>query len=273
METIMPKHLLLADIGNTGIKIGLADNREVGETFTLPTGVAYTADSLGLSLAALVERMSVHPEDLGAVAVCSVVPGLDPLFERACERFLGHTPLRFPHDFSLDLENRYERPGEVGADRLLAAFAARRLYPEPISLISVDYGTATTFDCVSGNAYLGGLICPGVLSSHQALATNTAKLPRISLQVREEEPLIGRSTATSLNHGFIFGFAAMSEGLCLRLKEQLPGPVEVVATGGFAPDVARVWPGLDHLRPDLILEGLRLAYNDYYNQHAGKPVK
>ena len=121
----------------------------------------------------------------------------------------------------------------------------------------MDFGTATTFDCVSGNAYLGGLICPGVLSSHAALAVGTAKLPRISLEVRADVPLVGRSTTTSMRHGFVFGFAAMTEGLCRRLKEQLPGPVEVVGTGGFAADVARV---VDHLRPDLILEGLRLAW-------------
>ncbi|MCH5276643.1 MAG: type III pantothenate kinase [Desulfovibrionaceae bacterium] len=256
----MPDMLLLADIGNTCVKIGLATPDAVEVSYTLPTRAQHTADSLGLSLVELLRHAGWTPADIRACLLCSVVPGLDTLFRQACIRFLGQTPLAFPADFSPDMENRYERPDEVGADRLLAAYAARRLYPEAASLISVDFGTATTFDCVSGNAYLGGLICPGVLSSHAALAVGTAQLPRISLEVRDDEPLVGRSTATSMRHGFVFGFAAMTEGLCRRLKAQLPCPTLVVGTGGFAADVARVCDALDHLRPDLILEGLRLAW-------------
>lgn len=257
----MPDTLLLADIGNTCVKIGLASAAGIDATYSLPTRVQHTADSLGFSLLDLLRHAGHTPDELGACAVCSVVPDLDVLFRQACRRFIGRVPLAFPADFSLNLENHYERPEEVGADRLLAAYAARTLYPAPASLISVDFGTATTFDCVSGNAYLGGLICPGVLSSHAALAVGTAKLPRISLEVRADAPLVGRSTATSMSHGFVFGFAAMTEGLCRRLKDQLPGPVEVVGTGGFAADVARVCGAVDHLRPDLILEGLRLAWS------------
>jgi len=256
----MAVQVLLADLGNTGIKLGFATEQELGETYTLSTHSNYTADSLGLSLYGLLRQQGLSKSDLEACLFCSVVPELDTIFQQACRRFLGKTALRFPLDIKPGLENRYDSPAEVGADRLLAAYAARTLYPDPKSLISVDFGTATTFDCVSDMAYLGGLICPGVLSSLRALASGTAKLPRISLEVQENIPLIGSNTATSLNHGFIFGFAAMAQGLCEKLREQLPGPVEIVATGGFASDIAKVWCGLDHLCPDLILEGLRLAW-------------
>lgn len=256
----MPKQFLLADIGNTSIKVGLADAQGLGQSYSLPSKQDYSPDSLGLQLLGLLQHQGLGPADLAACVSSSVSPVLDAVFSAACARFLGKRPLRFPEDFSLDLENHYERPAEVGADRLLAAFAARRLYPGPRSLISVDFGTATTFDCVTDKAYLGGLICPGILSSHAALARDTAKLPRISLDLKDDKLRIGKNTATSLSHGFVFGFAAMSEGLINRLKEELPGPVEVVATGGFASTVAKVWRGLDHLRPDLILEGLRLAW-------------
>jgi len=256
----MPDSFLLIDIGNTSLKIGTGTRQFSGSTYSLPTRAQHTSDSLGLSLLQLLTHARLEAEELEACLICSVVPSLDPLFRQACKRFLRKTPLFFPEDFSIKLENRYRRPEEVGADRLLAAFAARRLYPDPPSLISVDFGTATTFDCVSGNAYLGGLICPGVLSSHAALSGQTAKLPRISLEVDAAEPRIGRSTATSLSHGFVFGFAAMASGLCTQLKAQLPGPTEVVATGGFAADLSRVCTCFDHVRPDLILEGLRLAW-------------
>ena len=254
------QRILLADIGNTCIKLGLADTSGLGETWSLPTRMPHTADSLGLALAGLLGGAGLGRGDFAVCAVCSVVPDLTPVLRDAVGRYLACPVLNFPEDFAPVLENRYDHPCQVGADRLLAAFAARRLFPEPASLISVDFGTATTFDCVTGDAYLGGLICPGVLSSHGALATGTAKLPRISLEVDADAPLIGSNTSTSMRHGFVFGFAAMTEGLCARLRMQLPGPCLVIGTGGFAQAIAAVSACLDHVRPDLILEGLRLAW-------------
>ena len=151
-------------------------------------------------------------------------------------------------DLPIPLENRYERPNEVGADRLVGAFGARRLLPDVRSVVSVDYGTATNFDCVTGNAYLGGLICPGVMSSLGALATRTAQLPRIALTAHADVPIVGRSTVTSLNHGFLFGFASMTEGLYARLTKTFEGPVAFVATGGFCPG-CRPRRGLFRSRP------------------------
>ncbi len=256
----MTQHFLLFDIGNTNVKIGIAVETAVLTSYVLPTDPGQTADSIGLRLLEVLRHAGLGPADVGACVASSVVPGVNPLIRRACERYLYRKLLFAPGDIAIPLENRYERPAEVGADRLVAAYAARRLYPGPRSLVSVDFGTATTFDCVEGGAYLGGLICPGVLSSAGALSSRTAKLPRISLEVEEDSPVIGRSTTTSLNHGFIFGFAAMTEGVLARLRGVLPGPTEVVATGGFARDIARVSSCFDHVRPDLLLEGLRLLY-------------
>lgn len=258
------KNVLLIDIGNTSIKIGIAPSSALGElcTYSLPSFHAHSSDSLGLYLLDVLRHKGLNYQDIEACLVSSVVPGLDPLIQAACQRFLHLQPLLVPSDLPLSIENKYEKPSEVGADRLLAAFAARKAFPEPASIISVDFGTATTFDCVSGNAYLGGLICPGVLSSHEALASRTAKLPRMALEVAQGVPLIGANTATSMTHGFVFGFACLTEGLCQKLKEQLPGPVFVVGTGGFAKDVIQVSSCLDALRPDLVLEGLRHAWLD-----------
>ena len=256
----MSEHLLLADIGNTCIKIVFARPDALEATYSLPTRLQHTADSLGRSLRPLLSLQKLAPEDITACLVCSVVPDVGTLLHEAMHRYLHRTPLTFPGDFAIDLVNGYDQPQEVGADRLLAAFAARKLFPDARSLISVDFGTATTFDCVSGNTYLGGLICPGLFSSRNALAANTAKLPRISLEMTEDHVRIGSNTITSMNHGFLFGFAAMTEGLCERLKEQLPGPVLVVGTGGAAHDLSRICRAFDTVRPDLILEGLRLLW-------------
>ena len=257
----MSEHLLLADIGNTCIKIVFARPDVLEATYSLPTRTQHTADSLGLSLMQLLALQELRISDITACLVCSVVPDICTLLHEALHKYLGITPLTFPDDFSIDLVNGYDQPQEVGADRLLAAYAARTLFPDAPSVISVDFGTATTFDCVSGNTYLGGLISPGLFSSRNALAANTAKLPRISLEMTESHVRIGKNTITSMNHGFLFGFAAMTEGLCERLKEQLPGPVFVVGTGGAAHDLSRICRAFDTVRPDLILEGLRLLWN------------
>ena len=154
------------------------------------------------------------------------------------------------------LDNHYARPYEVGSDRLVGAYGARCLFPEAVSLITIDFGTATTFDCIEGNAYLGGLICPGVLSSAAALAGATAKLPHITLEVDDTEVKPGISTTTSLSHGFLFGFAAMTEGLVQRLAKHMQGPVLVIGTGGFAKSIAKVSSCFDMVWGDLVLEGL-----------------
>jgi len=259
----MPFPALLFDIGNTTIKIGIADAAGVAAVYTLPTDPAETADSLGFKLLELCRHAGVAPDKLVCCLACSVVPRVDGLLRAACARYIRCPVLFAPKDVAIALENRYQRPQEVGADRLVTAFAGRRLY-DAATLIVVDFGTATTFDCVQDQAYLGGLICPGVLSSAAALATRTAKLPQVSLELLSPELAVGRSTSESLNQGLIFGFASMAEGLISRLKQSLARPatpaeaILAIATGGLAAPIASVCKCFDHVRPDLMLEGLRL---------------
>lgn len=251
---------LLLDIGNTNIKLGLADEERILESFSLPSSRNYTTDSLGLSLVQLLQYAGEEPARLDIVMASSVVPNINPMLRQACKKYLRKDLVLVPEDLAIPLENRYSEPRQVGADRLVGAYAARTLHPEAASLICIDYGTATTFDCVEGNAYLGGLICPGVLSSASALSSRTAKLPVVSLETEDKTPKPGRSTSTSINHGFIFGFAAMAEGLCARLAAGMAAPNFVLATGGFASSLAKVTDCFDEVRPDLLLEGLRLMY-------------
>ena len=254
--------MLLFDIGNTNIKIGFAGEAGITAQFTLPTDSRQTADGLGLALLGLCNHMRVDPFSIEACVASSVAPVVAQLVRNACRTFWGHTVLFAPEDIAIPLENKYARPQEVGADRLVGAFAARRLMPDVKSIISVDYGTATTFDFVTGDTYLGGLICPGVFSSVEALASRTAKLPHIALDIDTMEPVICNSTMESINHGFVFGFAAMTEGLVARLTKTLPGPVQTVATGGFSQSLARVTSCFTMVRPNLLLEGLHILYKE-----------
>jgi type III pantothenate kinase len=251
--------LLLLDIGNTTIKIGLAEAKSPVTSFVLPTRADETADSFGLTLAAMLAAEGHSPASVTAAAASSVVPSMNPVVREALWRRFRIKPVFFPDDHALPIENRYERPREVGADRLVTAFACRQLYTAE-NIICIDYGTASTFDVISGNAYMGGLICPGVMSSTRALATQTAKLPQITLELDSPEIHVGKSTADSLNQGLMFGFASMTEGMCARLARTLDGEVKVVATGGFAAKLAQVCDCLDDVRPDLLLEGLRKAH-------------
>ncbi len=251
--------ILILDVGNTTIKIGVAKPAGLLPAYSLPTQHFATADALGLQVAEICRREGLAPESVEAWAVSSVVPQLEPVLAAAAERYCRCPVLLAPADLPLALNNRYERPQEVGADRLVTAHAATRLYNAP-GFIVIDFGTATTFDCVAGNDYLGGLICPGILSSASALSSRTAKLPQATLRVDPAGLHIGRSTAQSLNQGLVFGFAAMVEGLVERLRPLLPAGSLVLATGGFAEKLAPVCRAFDHVRPDLLLEGLRLAY-------------
>lgn len=251
--------LALFDIGNTAMKVGIAEGGGCATSYSLPARAGQTADSLGLDLLALLAHAGVKPASLEACVACSVVPEIDPILKDAAARYL-HCPVYFAcQDLPVPLENRYARPAEVGADRLVGAFGARRAAPDAGSIVVVDFGTAVTFDCVSGNAYLGGLIFPGPATALASLFHHTAKLPMVNLAVEPDAPIIGRDTSTSIQHGLVFGFASLVEGLCTRLAGQL-GPCRVLATGGFGGVMARFTRVFDEVLPGLLLDGLRMLY-------------
>ncbi|SHN59190.1 type III pantothenate kinase [Desulfovibrio litoralis] len=252
----MQYKLILFDIGNTHIKIGIANAKGVIASYALNSDRSESSDSLGLKILQVLQNAECSICELKTALASSVVPDLNFILLSACKRYLKLELLFIPTELAIPMENRYARPEEVGADRLLGAFAARKAFPEYKNIISIDFGTATTFDCIENNAYLGGLICPGIYSSASALTAKAAKLPRISLMIEENEPIIGKSTSTSLNHGFIFGFAAMTEGLCNKIAETMPSKPLIIATGGFATALAKVTNCFDQVYPELLLDGL-----------------
>ncbi len=254
--------IIVIDVGNTSIKFGFAKGMEILHSFTLPSErEMHSSDSLGLQLFMMLQQINCPIRDLEALCISSVVPAFDAFFEEIAKKYLNNTQVYIVgKNLEVPLENKYDNPREVGADRLVAAYAARMLYPNEKSIISIDYGTATTFDCVHEQAYLGGLICPGVLSSHSILSSKAAKLPRIALDVSAASPELGKNTATSISHGFVFGFCALTEGLIKTLSEQMPSKPFVVATGGFAKDIARHVSLINSIESNLILMGLLLLY-------------
>lgn len=254
----MESGLLLCDIGNSALKIGFSAGDGKIRTYRFPTNPQDTPDSLGLRIAGALNHASA-----GTVRICvaaSVVPALDLILKEAVSKYLGCRTLFVPGDLPVPLENRYKNREETGADILVGAYAARQLQPEAKSLIVVDFGTAATFACVSESAFLGGLIFPGPQTAAYALARLTARLPHINPETESSEPAPGLDTATSIRHGLVFGFVALTEGLCGRLAAQLPAPLKIVATGGFSQTIEKLTTIFDVVQPNLLLEGLAMLY-------------
>ncbi len=257
----MPGNRILIDVGNTTMKIAFAAASGMQSCF-LETDCRQTADSLGLSLLRLLDRLGLARESVSACAVCSVVPAMDDLLEKAVAQHVG-CPLYFaPRDLPVPLENRYKNPDLLGADRLVAAWAARELYPESPALVILDFGTVVSCDCVQGNVFLGGLLFPGLKAALAAMARNAAKLPDISLESAEDASpgasLLGRDTAACMRHGILYGFAGMAEGLVARIRQELAVPCTVLAAGGFAKLMAGLCPSVEAVWPDLAIKGLDL---------------
>ncbi len=266
----MSEVILLFDIGNTSIKVGLMQEGKVYTAYTLRTDAGQTADSFGLNILSLLQHAKCATESIRACICSSVVPSMTPLVHSACQRFVGADFYQVPQNIPVPLINHYKNPTEVGADRLVGAYAARRLLPNALSIIVVDFGTATTFDCIHKNGYLGGLIFPGVHTATSALSTHAARLPRVGLDIDATEPMPGKDTASSIQHGIVFGYAAMVEGLTARLAKQLQSPVTVLATGGFAVDISKITQCFHHVVPDLLLDGLGQLYYEHITSSGEK---
>jgi type III pantothenate kinase len=176
-------------------------------------------------------------------------------------RYLGLAPLNVDADTDIGMPNLYAHPSEVGADRLVNAIAAWDRYgrARATPLIVVDFGTATTFDAISANGeYLGGVICPGVQISADALFQRAARLPRVD--VRKPASVIGRTTVTSMQSGLFFGYVGMVEGLVHRLRTELGESAFCVATGGLAEVISPETDVVDAVDRDLTLQGLRMIW-------------
>jgi type III pantothenate kinase len=177
---------------------------------------------------------------------------------RSARKGIGLDPLLIGPDIDIGVRILYEDPSAVGADRLVDAVAAYRLYGGPACI--VDFGTATTFDALSAEGdYLGGAIAPGIGIAADALFQRTAKLPRVELA--RPPAAIGRNTVHSMQSGLLFGYVSMVEGMVARFRRELGGDMKVIATGGLAEILARETPVLEILAPWLTLDGLRMVYD------------
>lgn len=250
--------LLAIDVGNTHITVGLFQGKLLKHTWRLNTHRHYTSDELGVHFLNLLATRTLDASKLTGVCIASVVPSLDEPLRAMTRTYLRHTPLMVGPKTKLGIKNLYKNPEEVGADRLVNAVAVHELYRK--ATIVVDFGTATTLDCVSANGeYLGGAICPGLELAGEWLATHTAKLPRVTFQSTPTKA-IGKTTKESLQSGLFWGYISLVEGLLHRLTTEMGGHPLVVVTGGLSPLIGPKLKTRARIAPDLTLEGLRLIW-------------
>ena len=258
-----PAMLLAVDVGNTNLTIGSFRNGSLVAVRRASTPRAGTADEVELLIEELLRLDDAAFADVSAVVAASVVPAVSMALEVVTER--RERPLLLAGAGTVPLPIRVDRPGDVGPDRLVNALAATRLHGAPA--VVVDFGTATTFDCVAHDgAFVGGVIAPGVELGLAALASGTARLPRVDL--RTPERAIGRDTVAAIQSGTVLGHVAMVQGLLGRARRELadagdvgPQDVHVILTGGLsqAPFAGSI-EGVEAIDPDLTLKGLAILH-------------
>lgn len=249
--------LLVIDVGNTNTVLGLYDGDRLVHDFRIETAKGRTTDEYLVLLLALVQIAGVERQSIRASILASVVPALNDVMVEAVDRAFDHDILVVGPGIKTGMPILYENPREVGADRIVNAVAAYERVRG--ACIVVDFGTATTFDCISAKGeYMGGAISPGVDISANALFSRAAKLPRAEI-VRPPRA-IGRNTVHSMQAGIVFGYVGLVDGLVERLKQEMGGEVRVVATGGLARLIEPESSTIDEIDEYLTLEGLRLLY-------------
>src|SRR5512135_1609343 len=222
--------LLAVDVGNTNTVLGVFRDGELVAHWRIETVAARTSDEYAVQLKTLLELEGLPWGTIRGGIISSVVPPVVFGLQQFFKRYLGGAALVVGPGIKTGMAILYENPREVGADRIVNAVAAFERYKG--GLIVVDFGTATTFDCVSPKGeYLGGVICPGIQISADALFARAAKLPRV--EIAKPPRVVGRNTQHSMQSGIVFGYVSLVDGLVDRLAEDLGFPCSVVATGAL----------------------------------------
>ena len=249
--------ILAIDIGNTNIVFGVFEDKKLMANWRLSTDRNRTPDEYGVVLKELFSLSNINMQAIEGVMMSSVVPPVNALLESMVKRYFKLNPLIVGPGIKTGISIKTDNPREVGADRIVNAVAAYSLYGGP--LIIVDFGTATTFCCVTAKGeYLGGAIAPGIGISTEALFTRAAKLPRVELT--KPPSVIGKNTTFAMQSGIIYGFAGQVEMLVKKIKLEMGTDAQVIATGGLAETIALETSVIDKISPSLTLTGLRIIY-------------
>lgn len=252
----MSSNLLVVDLGNTNIVLGVYRDDELVSSWRLATARDRTADEYGILAKQLVG--DAYKSALNGAIIASVVPPLNSAMTLMMRKYFNVEPLFVEPGVKTGIAIHVDNPQEVGADRIVNCAAAHEMYGGPT--VIVDFGTATTFDVVTANAeFVGGVIAPGLNISAEALFARAARLPRVD--IRRPDHVIGTNTVVNMQSGIYFGYLGLVDGILARIKREVPDLKRVVATGGLAPLFAEESEHIDDVDPELTLKGLKLIYD------------
>lgn len=249
--------LMVIDIGNTNIVMGLYQEKKLVESWRVHTSREHTSDEYGITFLSLLSHAGIETSVVHDVIICSVVPPLSGVIEAMCKRYFGRQALQVGPGLKTGMPVLYDNPRDVGADRIVNAVAAYSEYQR--GGVIVDFGTATTFDAISAKGeYLGGAIAPGIGIGAEALFRRASKLPRV--EVAQPATVIGRNTAHSIQAGLFYGYVGLVDGIVRRMQQEIGGDTFVIATGGLGPLIAGESGVIESVWPELTLDGLRILY-------------
>lgn len=253
--------ILLIDVGNTNIVLGVHDEEKYIASWRISTDAKKTSDEYSIQVMQLFSQNGLNPKEVKGIIISSVVPNIMHSLENMIRKCFNIEPIVVGPGIKTGINIKYDNPKEVGADRIVNAVAAYEIYKK--AMIIIDFGTATTFCALASTGdYLGGCIVPGVKISSEALFERAAKLPRVELEVPKS--IICKNTITSMQAGILYGYIGQVEYIVNKMKKEMKKKCKeepfVIATGGLANLIAKETDIIDKVEGDLTLEGLRILY-------------
>ncbi|MFV0395314.1 MAG: type III pantothenate kinase [Coprobacillaceae bacterium] len=252
--------LIVVDIGNTNITLGLFDGNQIVGNYRLTTKLQRTSDEYGFMLLSFLTASNIKTEEIENVIIASVVPKIMYSFNNSIKKYMKKDPIIIGPGIKTGISIKIDNPKTLGADRLVDAAGA--YYIHGGACLVIDFGTATTFDVITEHGeFIGGATAPGIGISSNALSSQAAKLPEI--EITKPKEIIARDTVTSMQAGIVYGYIGLTENIINSIKESYGKPLKVISTGGLGRIIFNETDAIDVYDPDLTFKGLKLIYDKY----------
>ena len=249
--------LLVMDVGNTSINFGVFDNNTLNSTFNFKTTKDSDEEQFSLYLSKKFTENGIEPSQIYDSIISCVVPELKVVVTQSVNNITGSNPIEISHSSITNMKLHIDNPKELGADRIVNSVAAYNKFKN--STIVVDFGTATTFDCISENCeYLGGVIAPGIKISSEALTNSASMLPNV--EIEKPGNIIGKNTVECMQSGIFYGYVSLVDGIISYLKQSMQTDPVVISTGGFSKLISDESKTIKHCDEHLTLKGLQILF-------------